>query len=70
MLRGRLVRIVAFLPLAESLQHLSRGDTVAPAVLVAEHLVGFDDLHHSYAHGIADRLVLVNPWNLSFQEDG
>lgn len=59
--RGGLVRIVVLLPIAKSLQHFGRRDAIAPAMLLTEHHFGLDDLHHSYAHRIADRLVLVDP---------
>lgn len=55
------IGIVAFLPLAESLQHFGRRDSVASAMLDTEYFLSLDNLHHCNAHRIADRLILVDP---------
>lgn len=55
-----LVRIVVLLPVAKSLQHFGRRDSVASGMLLAEHYIGLDDLHNGYAHRITNRLVLVD----------
>lgn len=61
MIRRGFIGIVAFLPLAESLQHFGRRDSVASAMLDTEYFLSLHDLHHCNGHWIADRLVLVDP---------
>lgn len=61
MFRRGFVRIIVFLPLAESLQHFGRRDSIASTMSDTKYFLGLDDLHHCDAHRIADRLVLVDP---------